>query len=43
MIVPTERSSIGTSGVDMIPGIRFAGIASGIKNEALDLGLVIFD
>jgi glutamate N-acetyltransferase / amino-acid N-acetyltransferase len=27
----------------MIPGIRFAGIASGIKNAALDLGLVIFD
>ncbi len=24
----------------MIPGIRFAGIASGIKNAALDLGLV---
>ena len=29
--------------VDMIPGIRFAGIASGIKNAALDLGLVFFD
>jgi len=29
--------------VRMIPGIRFAGIASGIKNAALDLGLVIFD
>lgn len=27
----------------MIPGIRFAGIASGIKNSALDLGLVVFD
>ncbi len=27
----------------MIPGIRFAGIASGIKNAALDLGLVVFD
>ncbi len=27
----------------MIPGIRFAGIASGIKNAALDLGLVFFD
>jgi len=27
----------------MIPGIRFGGIASGIKNTALDLGLVVFD
>src|SRR5512136_2950854 len=27
----------------MIPGIRFSGIASGIKKAALDLGLVIFD
>lgn len=27
----------------MIPGIRFAGIGSGIKSTALDLGLVIFD
>lgn len=43
MIVPAERSSIGISGVDMIPGIRFAGIASGIKKAALDLGLVVFD
>jgi len=41
--VPAERSSIGISGVDMIPGIRFAGIASGIKKAALDLGLVVFD
>ena len=31
------------TGVDMISGIRFAGIASGIKNSALDLGLVVFD
>ena len=27
----------------MIPGIRFAGIASGIKDTSLDLGLVVFD
>jgi glutamate N-acetyltransferase/amino-acid N-acetyltransferase len=27
----------------MIPGILFAGIASGIKNTSLDLGLVVFD
>jgi glutamate N-acetyltransferase/amino-acid N-acetyltransferase len=27
----------------MISGIRFAGIASGIKNAGLDLGLVVFD
>ena len=31
------------TGACMIPGIRFAGIASGIKNAALDLGLVVFD
>lgn len=27
----------------MIPGILFGGIASGIKNASLDLGLVVFD
>jgi len=27
----------------MIPGIRFAGVASGIKSGVLDLGLVVFD
>jgi glutamate N-acetyltransferase/amino-acid N-acetyltransferase len=30
-------------GVDMIPGMRFGGIASGIKNAALDVGLAVFD
>jgi glutamate N-acetyltransferase/amino-acid N-acetyltransferase len=29
--------------VEMIPGIRFAGIASGIKNAGLDLALAVFD
>ncbi|OPY76252.1 MAG: Arginine biosynthesis bifunctional protein ArgJ [Syntrophorhabdus sp. PtaU1.Bin153] len=27
----------------MIPGVKFAGIASGIKASGLDLGLVVFD